>query len=64
MSVKTSPRRAALRMRDQIHEALGAEDANFDITEIVAEIESTRGVVDIDTIPVAEFWPLVDRHGI
>lgn len=51
-------------MRDQIHEALGEEDANFNITAIVDEIQRTYGTVDIDTIPASEFWPLVDRHGI
>lgn len=51
-------------MREQVYEALGNEAVNFDVTAIVDEIQRTYGTVDIDTIDAAEFWPLVDRHGI
>lgn len=51
-------------MRNQIHEVLGEEDANFNISGIVDEIQRTFGTVDIDTIPSVDFWPIVDRHGI
>lgn len=51
-------------MRNQIHEALGDEDACFDITAIVDEIQRTHGTVDIDTVPAAEFWAIVNRHYI
>jgi hypothetical protein len=51
-------------MRDQIHETLGGEDANFNITDIADEIQRTYGTVDVNTIPVSEYWAIVERHCI
>ena len=51
-------------MRDQVHETLGDEDAYFDITAIVSEIQSIYGTVAIDTISGEEFWEIVNRHYI
>jgi hypothetical protein len=51
-------------MREQVREVLGAEDACFDITAIVSEIQSIYGTVAIDTISGEEFWSIVNRHYI
>ncbi len=49
-------------IRDQIATAIQEQGEDFDVDGIVAEIQQTYGLVDIDTIPSAEFWAIVERH--
>lgn len=51
-------------MRDQVHEALGAEDACFNITAIVNDLQRDFGTVAVDSIPAEPFWEIVNRHPI
>lgn len=51
-------------MRDQVHEVLGDEDACFNITEIVDDIQAKFGTIDVAKVPSNDFWEIVNRHYI
>lgn len=54
----------ARNMWDQVYEALGDENPNFDITAIVDDLQREFGTVDVNLIPSEPFWEIVSRHYI
>ncbi len=48
----------------QVRQALGADVQDFDVAGIVAEIQQTYGLVDIDAIDTSHFWTIVENHAL
>lgn len=51
-------------MRDQITRAVEGYADSYDIPAIVDEIQREHGTSDIDDVPDARFWAIVEKHEI
>lgn len=49
-------------LREQVERYLAGFSNDFDADGVVAEIQDTYGLVDIDTIPSAAFNAILERH--
>jgi hypothetical protein len=50
-------------MRVQVARALGGSVDDFDVTGIVDRLQEEFGTVDIDDVPAADFWEIVEKSG-
>jgi hypothetical protein len=51
-------------MLNQVEQTLGGVEYAFDIPGIVEDIQQEHGTVDIDDVPAARYWAIVEKHEI
>ncbi len=50
-----------MKMREQVRQALGADVYDFDVPMIVDKIQAEYGTSDVNDVPAAEFWEIVNE---